>query len=200
MTSINSFLTIFTIPTIVNVALGVFMGKSSPLQMPFWTTVLQILLITVIPCVIGIVIRARNEAFTKRVERPLKIAMPIMLAFAMLAAIFLEKKPGVKIELHEYLDILPWVFLLNAAAMFVGWGVAGLLRLGKANMLTIGVEVGLQNSGLAIAVATSAALLHDPRLAIPASTYALFSFFTAIAFGLIVRPPEGGLRGMFKAS
>ena len=75
MTAVNSFLTIFTIPIIVNVALGFFLGKSSTLEMPFWNTVLQILLITVIPCVVGILIRAQNEAFTRRVERPLKIAM-----------------------------------------------------------------------------------------------------------------------------
>ncbi|MEM7037246.1 MAG: bile acid:sodium symporter family protein, partial [Bacteroidota bacterium] len=96
MTSINSFLTILTIPLIVNVALGIFQGQSTSLSMPFWDTVLQVLLITVIPCVLGIFIRQNWAKFALRTERPLKIAMPILLAVAMSAAIFLEKKQGIK--------------------------------------------------------------------------------------------------------
>lgn len=197
MTSINSFLVIFTIPTIVNIALGTFMGTETDLVMPFWDTVLQVLLITVIPCVIGIFIRYQSERLAKQLERPLKVAMPIMLALAMLAAIFLEKKEGVTITTGQYLEVLPWALLLNLVGMFGGLGIAKVLRLDQPKSLTIGLEVGLQNSGLAIAVATSASLLGNPELAIPASTYALFSFFTAVAFGLIVNRKEVRLKDVF---
>ena len=197
MTSINSFLVIFTIPTIVNIALGTFMGTGTDLVMPFWNTVLQVLLITVIPCVIGILIRYQNEGLAKRLESPLKVAMPIMLALAMLAAIFLEKKEGVTITTGQYIEVLPWALLLNLVGMFGGLGVAKVLRLDQPKSLTIGLEVGLQNSGLAIAVATSATLLGNPQLAIPASVYALCSFFTAVAFGLIVNRKEVRLRDVF---
>lgn len=200
MTSINSFLVIFTIPAIVNIALGAFMGTASDLVMPFWETVFQILLITVIPCAVGVFIRYRSEALAARLERPLKIAMPIMLAVGMLAAIFLEKKEGVDISLKQYLDVLPWVFGMNLVGMFGGLGVAKILRLDQPKSLTIGLEVGLQNSGLAIAVATSATLLNNPELAIPASVYALFSFFTAVAFGLVVNRKEVRLKDVFSSA
>lgn len=200
MTSINSFLVVFTIPTIVNIALRMFMGTESDLELPFWNTVLQVLLITVIPCVIGIVIRYRNEALALRVERPLKVAMPIMLALAMVAAIFLEKKEGVSASTQQYFEVFPWVLLLNLIGMFGGLGIAKVLRLTQPMSLTIGLEVGLQNSGLAIAVATSATLLANPSLAIPASAYALFSFFTAVIFGLLVNRREVGLKDFFASA
>lgn len=190
MTTINSFLVIFTIPTIVSIALATFMGESNDLVMPFWETVLNILLITVFPCVLGILIRARNKNFAERLEPKLKVIMPTMLAIAMLAAIFLEKPTGDPISGSDYIKVLPWALLLNLGSMFGGWGIAKALRMDNPKQLTIGLEVGLQNSGLAITVATSASLLNNSELAIPASTYALFSFFTAIAFGLLVNRKE----------
>ncbi|MEM6268414.1 MAG: bile acid:sodium symporter family protein [Bacteroidota bacterium] len=198
MTVLNSFITIITIPLVVNVALSAFMGTTRPLSMPVLQTVTQILLITVIPCVAGILVRRWKPQFAAGTQRPLKIAMPVLLAIAMLAAIFLEKKPGIRITAQQYVQVLPWALLLNVTGMVFGWLVAGWLRLGRPNQLTIGLEVGLQNSGLAIAVATSAFLLNDPRLAVPASTYALFSFFTAVIFGLLINRQEVRLRDLFR--
>jgi bile acid:Na+ symporter, BASS family len=195
-TAINSFITIFSIPFVTNIALNIFMDTSTSLVMPFWETVLQILMITVIPVVLGIYLRNRRPDVTVKLERYFKVGMPIMLAIAMVAAIFLEKK-DVKVAPAELLEVFPWALLLNAIAMFSGWALAGLLRLGKAAQLTVGLEVGLHNSGLAIAVATSAYMLNNPKLAIPASTYALFSFFTAVAFGLIVNGKSLSWREMF---
>lgn len=198
MTSINSFLVIFTIPLIVNIALSSFSGQSTDLVMPFWKTVINILLITVIPCILGVLVRYRFPAFAAKLQSPLKVAMPVLLAVAMVAAIFLEKKAGVPITSQEYISVLPWALALNFVGMFGGLGIARLLGLNGPKRLTIGLEVGLQNSGLAIAVATSANLLGDPRLAVPASVYALFSFFTAVLFGLIVNRKEVKLRDMFR--
>jgi BASS family bile acid:Na+ symporter len=200
MTSINSFLTIVSIPIVVNIALDVFMGTKSTLVMPVFDTITQIMLITVIPCVLGILVRARFPNFAIRSQKPLKPLMPILLAIAMVAAIFLEKKDGIPITTGEYFQVLPWAFLLNAAAMFMGWGIAKMLKLGRNNELTIGLEVGLQNSGLAIAVATSGLLLNNPRLAVPASVYALFSFFTAVVFGLLANRGEVKFRDLFRKS
>ena len=90
--------------------------------------------------------------------------------------------------------MLPWALVLNLGSMFGGWGIAKMLRLSRPKQVTIGLEVGLQNSGLAIAVATSETLLNNSELATPAATYALFSFFTAIAFGLSVNRREVQLK------
>lgn len=198
MTTVNSFLVIFTIPIIVNLGLMNFAGSKSELSMPFWNTVIQILAITVLPCVAGIFTHYRFPNLVRRLENPLKVIMPIALAVAMLAAIILEKRDGVKVTTAEYFDVLPWAFLLNAGGMLLGLGIGRGIGLGLRDSMTIGIEVGLQNSGLAIAVATSSYILNEPRLAIPATVYALFSFFTAVIFGLIVNRKEIHTRDLLK--
>jgi bile acid:Na+ symporter, BASS family len=185
-TAINSFITIFTIPLVTNLAFSLFMHTHAELEMPFWETVGHILFITVIPAFLGVWARGRWPQGTLTLQRYFKIGMPLLLAFAMVGAIFLEKK-DVKVEVNELIEVLPWALLLNVLAMASGWATAAILRLGKAAQVTLGMEVGLHNSGLAIAVATSAYMLNNPTLAVPASTFALFSFFTAVLFGVIVQ-------------
>lgn len=195
-TAVNSLITIFTIPIVVNIALDIFMGTNSHLVLPVMETVIQILLITVIPVIIGVWMKRRWPKTTDRLQRYFKLGMPIMLGIAMIAAIFVEKK-DVKVEAAELLEVFPWALGLNILAMFSGWATAGILRLGKPSQITLGLEVGLHNSGLAIAVATSSMMLNNPTLAVPASTFALFSFFTAVLFGILVAGKTLSIKEMF---
>jgi BASS family bile acid:Na+ symporter len=184
-TAINSFITIFTIPIVANIALGTFMDTQSTLVMPFWETMAHIMLITVVPAVLGVWMHGRWPRKTAAMQRSIKVGMPLLLAGAMVGAIFLEKK-DVVVAPSELIEVLPWALLLNAMAMAAGWATAALLRLGRPAQVTLGLEVGLHNSGLAIAIATSQFLLNHPTAAVPASTFALFSFFTALVYGWLV--------------
>ncbi len=188
LTTVNSFLVIFTIPTIVNVALWFFMGMDQHVRLPFWSTLGEILLMTVIPCVLGIYIRYHNKNLAENVERPLKFIMPVLLALAMLGAIFLEKGQDLHFSGKNYAEVTAFVLLLNIAGMALGYYLTGFLRMGKNEMITIAIETGLQNTGLALTIATSSLFLNNQEMAIPASIYALFTFFSAAIFGLIVKP------------
>jgi BASS family bile acid:Na+ symporter len=199
ITTVNSFLTIFSIPFIVNIALDMFMGTSKALVMPFGETMVHIIIITVIPCLLGVYIRAKRPAFALALEKPLKPIMTAALAIAILAAMFVEKKEGVTIHLSQFFAIFPWALLLNVLGMFTGWFFAGMLRLGPRSQLTLGLEAGLHNTGLAIAVASSAFMLGNATLAIPAATYAMFSVFTAVGFGLLVNGKNVKLRDIFRS-
>lgn len=195
-TAINSLITLFTIPFVVNIALGVFMDTHSQLELPILETVLQILFITVVPVIIGIWMKARWPRTTDGLQRYFRLGMPIMLAIAMVAAIFLEKK-DVPVHPKELLEVLPWALAQNVLAMAAGWATAVVLRLGKPAQVTLGLEVGLHNSGLAIAVATSAAMLNNPTVAVPGSAFALFSFFTAVGYGIVVTGKALSIKEMF---
>jgi bile acid:Na+ symporter, BASS family len=198
-TALNSFVTIFSIPLVLNIALEVFMGTHSHLEMPFWETVGHILFITVVPAFLGVWVKSRWPKFTDASQKYLRIGMPILLAIAMIGAIFLEKKE-VPIDMSQFGHVLPWALALNAVAMFAGWSTGWIMRLGKPAQITLGLEVGLHNSGLAISVATSAYLLNNPTIAVPASTFALFSFFTAVLFGILVNGRNLNWREMFGLS
>ena len=51
--------------------------------------------------------------------------------------------------------------------------------------VAIGVEIGIHNGMLAMAIALSPTLLADP-MAIPPAIYSLVMYFTAAAFGFFV--------------
>lgn len=189
MTTVNSFITIFTIPAIVGLALHYFIGDSKEISLDFWGTFIRVLLITVLPCVVGVIIHQQHKLFAESLERPLKVIMPISLALMMVGSIFLEKKENVvPITFHEYLTVIIPCLILNIGGMFIGFYIAKAFGLLKKNQITIAIEVGLQNTGLAIFVATS--LLHNQRMAIPSAVYALFTFFSAAIFGFLVNKEE----------
>ena len=54
----------------------------------------------------------------------------------------------------------------------------------KLSSLTIGIEVGLQNTALALLIAS--VLLANSEMSKPALVYAMFSFFTTLAFAMAV--------------
>lgn len=184
ITTANSFLTQFTIPFYVNIGLYFFMHSGTDIKLPFLETLLQILFITVIPAVVGVVVRSKAPQFAEKVQTPLKYIMTTLLAIAMIGAIFIEKNEQLEIPIGDYWMVLPLVLLLNFGSMFMSFYAAKYFKLGIKSQTTIAIEVGLQNTGLAIAVATGPLMLNNPAFAIPAAIYALFSFFTTLGFGV----------------
>jgi BASS family bile acid:Na+ symporter len=79
--------------------------------------------------------------------------------------------------------------------MATGFIVARSLRLRVLNQFTITIEVGLQNSALAIFVA--ATLLKSHSMALVPVVYGSFTFFSTLFFGWLVKkiawqsPPSG---------
>lgn len=199
LTSINSLLTVFTIPTIVNIALWVFMRDTRQLVLPFWDTFWQIMLITVLPALAGILLRKRLGAVVDRIQRVLKYVLPALLAVAMVLTIYFNQDHSLQLQWYNYLYILPFMLGLNIGGMLMGYYASRYIGLRRRNCLTIAIEVGLQNTGLAITVATSSSLLNSPESAIPASVYALFTFFTAVGIGWFFRERLPGSEQASKA-
>ena len=63
--------------------------------------------------------------------------------------------------------------------------IARLMRLRVINQFTISIEVGLQNSALAIFVAAS--LLKSNEMALVPVVYGSFTFFSTLLFGWFVK-------------
>ncbi|MEM9982494.1 MAG: bile acid:sodium symporter, partial [Bacteroidota bacterium] len=183
LTAVNSFLVVFSLPAIVNLGLLAFLGDTKSLDLPFWKTLLEILQITVIPCVAGIFIRRYLPQLAKSLEKPLEYIMPVLLGITLAATVYF-KESDPHINYLEHIFLLPYALSLNLLGMIIGYYSPKLLKISRRNRLTMSLEVGLQNTGLAITVATSANLLNDAEMAIPAVVYALFTFFTATGWGV----------------
>ena len=64
LTALASLITVFTIPIILSEAITYFTGEADVIiELPVVQTMLQILVITIIPVSIGMVIRKKNEGF-----------------------------------------------------------------------------------------------------------------------------------------
>lgn len=181
LTAVNSLLAVVTLPLIVNFALAHFMGADQSLPLQFGK-VLQVFAIVLVPVVIGMWIRSRFPAFAQRMHRPVKAASALFLLLIIAAAIAKDWP-----TLVEYAPAIGLVALaFNLASLAVGYGVPRLLGLPKPQAIAIGMEIGIHNGTLAIAVALSPLLLDNPTMAIPAAVYSILMFITAAIFGWMV--------------
>lgn len=186
MTTINSLITLLSVPLMVNLALFLFLGVQRNITLPFWETVLQIFVVTILPAAVGILIRKWKESFAKLLEKPLKIILPLMLATVFTVKIFLGKNSGGSgISFAEVLLLIGPLLALNFSAMSIGFLGGRFLRLPFRDQYTISIEVGLHNTALALLI--SGTIIQNADMEKPALVYAMFSFFTAILFVALIR-------------
>jgi bile acid:Na+ symporter, BASS family len=186
MTTINSFITLLTLPFVVSLSLLLFLGKESHITLPVAETILQIFIVTIVPASFGLYIRHIFTRFALSMEKPLKFILPVFLGLVFTFKIFGgENQGGSGITFSEGLHIFPFVLLLNILAMTIGFYISKIMRLEFRNQFTIAIEVGLHNTALALLVAGS--ILQSPEMEKPALVYAMFTFFSAFLFVYIIK-------------
>lgn len=186
LTTINSILTLFTIPLLVNIALTVYFGKHSPFELPFVESFLQIFFVTLLPAATGVFIRYKWDRTAEKIQKPVRRVMIILFAVVYTIIAFAdESKGGSGISMADVLAIFPYALLINIIGFMAGMLMGKAGRTGLRSAFTIGIEVALQNTTLALLVAGT--LIHSNEMVRPALVYALFSFWTALIYGVIVK-------------
>ncbi len=181
LTAVNSVLSLFSLPFIVNFALERFMGEGKMIPLQFGK-VLQVFAIVLIPVAIGMAIRAANAPFARKLEKPIRVISATVLLVVICGAIIKERA-----RVLEYLQLVgAAAFTFNVVSMAIGFFVPLAFKLPRRQAIAIGMEIGVHNGTLAIAIASSPLLLNNSLMAIPAAIYSLIMFFTASAFGFLV--------------
>lgn len=189
LTAINSVLALVTMPLILSLSLHHFMSADQVIPPPV-SKVVQVILIVIIPVVIGMALRHVFTAFALRLEKPMKLVSALFL-LAMIGLVLAREWR----TLVEYLPVLGGAVLaFNLASLAMGYGAALMARLEKRQAIAIGMEIGIHNATLAIAVAFNPEILGNPAIAIPASLYGLIMLLTAGAFGYVVNLGGGADR------
>ncbi|MFO7935194.1 MAG: bile acid:sodium symporter family protein [Bacteroidales bacterium] len=184
MTAINSLITLVTIPIIVTLSLNYFIHQEAEIHLPVVETVIKVFFITIVPAYLGTRIRKRKPEFADKLEQPLRIILPLLLLLIFAGVVFIDQGTG-SATVRDFIRIFPHALLLNIVAMLAGLLVASLIRLKLVNRFTITIEVGLQNSALAIFVATN--LLNSRSMALVPVVYGSFTFFSTLLFAWIVK-------------
>lgn len=181
LTSVNSLLTIFSLPFITNLALERYLDQSARIVLPFAKTIVDIGLLTLLPALMGVFIRYRKPLWAKSMERPLRFIMPALLLLAFTGIILFERG-GVEHSVEDARALIWPNIQLNLLGMALGYLLALVFRLGPTSRMTIAIEVGLQNSSLAIYVAQ--VMIGSSAMAMVAVIYGSFTFGTAVIFGM----------------
>jgi BASS family bile acid:Na+ symporter len=176
LTAINSVLTIFSIPIIVNFAMEQFMGEGQYIPLQF-KKVLEVFVIVLMPVAIGMFIRSRNTTFADRMDKPVKIASALILVLVIFGAFAREKENLGSFFAQVGLPSL----VFNLASMSIGYFLPRLFAIPKRQATAIGMEIGIHNGTLAIYIALS--VLNNSAMSIPAAVYSLIMFVTAAVFG-----------------
>jgi len=170
LTAIASVITVFSIPILINLGLQEYMGETRSIHLPFGKTVAQILAITVIPVIIGMVINNRKPAFALKAEKPVKLISALFLVLIIAAALLKERA-----NIGDFFKMAgPVALILNLIGMAIGYFITLLLTRNKQQAITVGVEVGVVNGTLGIAIA--AGILGSSVMSIPSAIYSIIMF------------------------
>ena len=173
LTALASLITVFTIPIILSKAITYFTGETDiVIELPIVQTMIQILVITVIPVSIGMLIRKKNEAFAARMERPMRIASTVLFIIIFLLVMFANKDLIVQAMKEVGLATL----LLNLSTMTLGYLTAKVFGMKGKSQISITIESGIQNGTLAFVIATT--ILNNVEMGLPTGAYSIWMFIT----------------------
>ena len=173
LTALASLITVFTIPIILSKAITYFTGETGVvIELPIVQTMLQILIITVIPVSIGMVIRKKNEGFALRMERPMRTASTVLFVVIFLLVMIANKDLIVEAMKEVGLATL----ILNLATMALGYITARAFRIKGKSQISITIESGIQNGTLAFVIATT--ILNNVEMGLPTGAYSIWMFIT----------------------
>jgi len=180
LTALSSFITLLTIPFIINFALIHFLDEGQMIQLDVIETITRIFVIIIIPIIIGMMIRRYREKFALKMANPVRKASGIVIALVILGILIKERENIV--SYFQQAGIVALV--LNVSTMLVGYYSARLFKIKDKRAISISIESGIQNGTLAMSIAI--VLLGSTELAITPAIYSLLMFFTgglAIYFG-----------------
>jgi BASS family bile acid:Na+ symporter len=179
----------FTIPFLVNMSLDFFVNRHSTIVLPVLQTIQHIALVTIIPAIIGLMIRNRLPKIADHIRPVLKYLLPALLLLIFSVKIFAPaSKGGIELSRTELWEQCYWVLMLNFSGMFLGYVLGLIFRIRLQNRVTIMVEVGLQNTALALLIAGN--ILNNANMQKPAMVYAIFTFFSTLIFAWLIREAE----------
>jgi len=180
LTAINSFLTLFTLPLIVNFSLAHFMTSDQYIPMQF-AKVVEVFAIVLVPVMIGMLIKNRMPTFAEKMEKPVKILSATFLVLIIVSVTVREWQ-----TMTTYFGTLGWpVLLFNLLSMAIGYYIPLLFRVERKQAIAIGMEIGIHNGTLAIFIALN--VINNSAMSVPPALYSLLMFFTAAVFGFLVK-------------
>ena len=181
LTAINSFITVFTIPFIVQAGLIFVLGKGEAPDLPVLKLMGMLFSLTILPIGLGMILGHKkpnlgisSEPFFRKLGTILII---LFIVFAVLGEI--------DFVMENLVAVAPLSLLFNLVMMTIGLLLVNVFSLKLLQKITIAVEIGVQNTTLAFLIAFT--ILNNRQYMIFAAFYGIFMMFTAFGFTTYMR-------------
>ena len=174
LTAINSLITIFTIPLIINFSFGYFENEMGSVEPPALDIFKSLIAVIAVPLTIGMLIKKKVPGFADKMEAPVRNASAILLAIVIVVILVNEFDLFIA-NIGATLGIL---VSLSTITMALGFLTSKWLNLTAKQALTIAIESGIQNGTLTISLAVITIANSD--LAIVAAIYGPIMYIMAI--------------------
>jgi len=168
MTMTSTLLAPLVTPGIIYIIL------SQQVDIPFWSMVRSVLIIVALPVFGGLVIRHFFMAKLK----------PILTVFPSISIIAITLVIACVVALNQKtLLAFPFIIIFavvvhNLGGLMLGYTAARLLRCDEKNARTLAIEVGMQNSGLGVALANQ---FFSAASALPGAIFSLWHNLSGIS-------------------
>lgn len=173
LTVISSCVAFVSVPLLASLALAHFGLFSHEVHLPMGETVWRLFLLTLLPLALGMLIARQWPSASVRLQKPLRL-----LGFAFLMLMILTVVVREYALLEDYASRLgASLLVLFGATMGLAWVAAWLAGLGRAQRRSITVEIGIQNSALAMVIAS---LIGSVDMAIAAIIYSVMVCLIAL--------------------
>ncbi|UAL44497.1 bile acid:sodium symporter family protein [Shewanella inventionis] len=176
LTAISSIVCVFTAPFVIQFAVGYF-ANGAPIDVSLTSISLGLLVITLLPIVFGMLVRRYYREWAIKVEVYFR-RFALVFLLLMIAGVVIQEHA---IIVEAFNEVFIACLLLNFGAMLIGVLSAKWLSLSHKDGLTLAIEIGLQNSTMAMLISIS--LLQMPSYAVVAGVYSLTMYLGA---GLLI--------------
>ena len=181
LTAVISLVCVVTIPLIVVFAHDRLIGGATTGDISVAKTAISVFAIVTVPVTIGLLVRHFADSVARGFEPAARHISTGLFVVVLAGAIYQERG-----NIATYFAQAGLVTLsLNITMMMLAYGIARLFASGPRQRTAISIECGLQNGTLAIAVA--ALLFGGGPVAVPAATYSLIMFATALVYVAFAR-------------
>ncbi|WP_343565176.1 bile acid:sodium symporter family protein [Kiloniella sp. b19] len=181
LTATTSILAPLTIPIVLSLSYQTITGEQFNSEFSLLYVTISAFLIVTVPVFLGMTVRHFAVNFADAAKNPLHKLSSLFFLLVLAGAIAKERD-----NIAAYFAEAGLITLaLNLIMMTLAFSCARLLGSGRKQEVSLAIECGLQNGTLAIAL--GALLFEDGRYLIPAATYSLIMFASALAFIAITR-------------
>ncbi|MEE2744717.1 MAG: bile acid:sodium symporter family protein [Bdellovibrionota bacterium] len=180
LTCVSSLFSPITIPFLFNYISSKFLGVSDSYVLNITQTTLILVTYTIIPVIIGIVVKKKFPSFAQPLEKIMSKVSVIFLA-TIIIGIFKQNSENVVGFIKASWSV---VITLNVTMILISYLSARLFKLEKSKVLTIGMEVGIQNGALALLITNS--ILRSAEMSVVPGTYGILMYITGSAYGLLL--------------